>query len=71
MIHLVVCPGRRVRDPKTKKLVGPQGVKIEEISTYWFRRLQDGDVKIASSALTIPEIEEQAPAPKKSKSKGD
>lgn len=73
MIHLVVCEGRRVRDPKTKQLVGPKGVKVDEIDTYWFRRLRDGDVKIADAVALVAPAAKPAPVqPKKSaKEKGE
>lgn len=55
MIHLKLAPGRRVRDPKTKKLLDEKGVKIAEMDTYWHRRIVDGDVVVADA--------EQAPKP--------
>lgn len=50
MIHLVPAKDKRVREPNSGKLIGPEGIRIEAINTYWFRRLQDGDVVEKSAA---------------------
>lgn len=42
MIRLVPKNGARVRDPKSKMIVGPEGVEIHKIDTFWFRRIQEG-----------------------------
>lgn len=60
MIHLVPAPEKRVRDPKTKKVLGPEGIKIEVMDTYWFRRLRDGEV-----------VDVSAKPAKKEKKEGD
>lgn len=44
MIHLIPKDGSRVRDPQTKKIIGPEGVKISAMNTFWFRRLKDEEV---------------------------
>lgn len=37
---------KRVRDPKSGALLTKDGIKIESMDSYWFRREQDGDVVI-------------------------
>jgi len=41
---LVPCPGRTVLCPDSKRIVGPDGIKVNMITTYWHRRIQSGDV---------------------------
>jgi hypothetical protein len=36
--------GRKVRDPKTMKFIPEEGIELKQLSTYWTKRLQDGDV---------------------------
>ncbi len=48
--------GLLVRDEKTKQILPIEG-KIVEMSTYWVRRLKDGDVELVKSV-------EKAEAPK-------
>ena len=50
MIHLLKVEGKRVLDPATNKDVGPEGVKMEALSTYWFRRVKDGSMVYAPEA---------------------
>ena len=59
MIHLKPAPGKRVRDPQSKKVLEEKGIKVDAIDTYWFRRIEDGDVVIVE-----PEKKAPAPAPK-------
>lgn len=48
--------GLLVRDEKTKQILPIEG-KVVEMSTYWVRRLKDGDVELVKNA-------EKAEAPK-------
>ena len=48
--------GLLVRDEKTKQILPIEG-KIVEMSTYWVRRLKDGDVELVENV-------EKAEAPK-------
>lgn len=41
--------GRQVRDPATKKHIPAEGIKVPR-SSYWLRRLRDGDVLAADPA---------------------
>ena len=60
MIRLVPKDGARVRDPKSKMIVGPEGVEIQKLDTFWFRRVQEG---------SMVEVAEAAPVVKNSKVK--
>ena len=55
MIKVQAAPGRRVRDPATKRPLPPEGVEVSPDEPYWFKRLRDGDV--------IPAAADAAPAP--------
>ena len=46
MLKVIPKPGAHVRDPETKKLLGPEGIKIELMNTYWHRRVKDGTVTV-------------------------
>ena len=50
MIHLIPKDGARVRDPLSKKILDANGIKIPKLDTFWFRRLQDGEVIEAPQA---------------------
>lgn len=63
MIHLIPKDGARVRDPRTKKILDADGVTIPKLDTYWFRRLQDGEVMEAPKA----KIESESKKDKKEK----
>lgn len=41
--------GRKVRDPKTMQYISDDGAEVPE-STFWLRRLRDGDVVTAEIA---------------------
>jgi hypothetical protein len=43
-------PGKRVRDPDTKRVIPTEGLEVTE-SPYWVRRIQDGDVVRADGRL--------------------
>lgn len=44
-MFIKASPGMRVRDPVTKRVLPEEGKEVPE-STFWIRRLQDGDVVI-------------------------
>lgn len=48
-----------MRDPKTMRFIPETGIELKELSTYWSRRIQSGDV-------VVVEKQEQA-APKTAK----
>lgn len=52
MIHLLKVEGKMVLNPETKKDVGSEGVKMEELSTYWYRRIKDGSMVYAPEVKT-------------------
>lgn len=60
--------GRRVRHPSTAEVLGPDGVKVETIGTFWFRRLKDGDVTIAE-IKGVKEKKSKPDKPEKDKDK--
>jgi len=62
MIHLLKVEGKRVLNPETNKDVGPEGVKMKELSTFWFRRLKDGSMIHASEAKSEVKAEAKAEA---------
>ena len=57
-------PGRRVVDPNTKEVVGPEGFTVEW-GSYWMRRIQAGDVTLtapAKPAATADQTPAEQPA---------
>lgn len=42
-MHIRPAEGRLVRDPKSKQPIPAEGAEVER-SSYWLRRLKDGDV---------------------------
>jgi len=68
MIKLVPQDGARVRDPKSKLIVGPEGVEIAKLSTYWFKRLQEGSM---IEAPKEKQKEKEKVSTKVSKDKGE
>lgn len=44
--------GRNVRDPATKKHIPAEGIQVPR-SSYWLRRLRDGDVLAAEAPQRI------------------
>ncbi len=45
--------GRRVLDPATRQALPADGADVPR-STFWLRRLREGDVKEAASAASLP-----------------
>ena len=43
----VIPTHNNVLDPRTKRVMPPEGAEVKEV-TYWYRRLRDGDIVIAS-----------------------
>lgn len=60
MIVLIPKEGMRVRDPVTKKVLGPEGVRVERITTYWHRRIRDGEVEAKEASKAKPAQKVQA-----------
>lgn len=61
-------PDRPV-DPKTKQLVGDDGVQVE-LDSYWRRRLADGSMRIVpANAPASRKNDRPAPAPADKKDK--
>jgi hypothetical protein len=70
-----VKPGQGliVRDPRTKQLIGPQGVEVTEHELDFVRMLADGDVVECDPPVEEPEAPpaEKPPAPAKPAAKLD
>ncbi|MGI4764567.1 MAG: DUF2635 domain-containing protein [Janthinobacterium lividum] len=66
-MDIVAVPGRLVRDPVTRRVVGAEPVSIDPTQPHWVRLLADGDVVEAPAApveipATEPDHQEPAPA---------
>lgn len=55
---LVPGPGRRVRDPISLRVL-PDAGDYKPLTTYWLRRLQDGDVLDATPATQPSAAQEE------------
>ncbi len=44
--------GFKIRDPQTKAYLPEEG-RLVEMSSYWYRRIQDGTVTIADSSPVL------------------
>lgn len=53
------APGLLVRDPISRRPLPPEGADVPDDSTYWVRRLLDGDV------LPVVEAPSVTPRPRK------
>jgi hypothetical protein len=51
-IHIVPSPGLTVRDPETRTPLPPEGAEKPR-NGYWLRRLQDGDVTLATVPVEV------------------
>lgn len=40
----------KIRDPQTQRHIPPEGTEVHE-SSFWLRRIQDGDVSVIESLL--------------------
>jgi hypothetical protein len=47
-------PSLVIRDPHTLRILPPEGAAVTD-TTYWRRRLADGDVVLASEAESSPQ----------------
>jgi hypothetical protein len=67
-MDIVEVPGRLVRDPATRRVIGAEPVTIDPTQPHWVRLLADGDVVEAPSApapapvSAEPDHQEPAPA---------
>lgn len=62
-------PGRKVVDPVTDLEVTDTPMTVED-STFWRRRIKDGDVEeVKTKAFQTEAIVEESPAPTKNKAK--
>lgn len=67
MIFVKASPGRRVKDPITMRLLAEAG-ELKPATSYWVRRLADGDVVIVEAQAAKPK---QEPKLKPAKSLSD
>lgn len=64
MIVKPKTPNFIVRDPLTHRPLSPEGQEIV-VTSYWLRRLQDGDVVEVASQSPMPSIKEAQHATEK------
>lgn len=57
-IKIQLVPGKHVRHPDTKEVIGPEPLIVEK-SSYWYRRLFDGSVILVDDVTSKP----KAPKP--------
>lgn len=57
-MHVKPADGLKVMDPRTKRHIPAEGVKVSDSDTYWARRIRAGDVLV---------VKESAPAPIRAK----
>lgn len=56
-------PGRKVRDPVTKRVLTDEGLEVSIHDIFWAKRVRDGDVTTtAPAAPTTAAAEEKAEA---------
>ena len=59
-MRIVTAPDRRVRDPETRRVIGPEGLTIDPTNLHWSRLLACGDVveadEPAEDAPAAPEL---------------
>jgi hypothetical protein len=55
-MHVKPADGRKVMDPRTKRHIPAEGIRVSERDTYWVRRLRAGDVvfEVAVPAASVP-----------------
>ena len=63
MFRLKPAKDMKVRDPKTKAFMHEGGITIQEMTTYWRRRIDDKDVILLAEKKTT----KKHPAKKKKK----
>lgn len=54
-MHIIAVPGRLVRDPETRRVVGDDPLLINPADPHWVRLLADGDVAPARRARPAKE----------------
>ncbi len=59
-MDIVAVPGRLVRDPETRRVVGPDPIAINPADPHWVRLLADGDVARAPGVAARPTKEKSA-----------
>jgi len=47
-MHVKPAPGLKVPDPERGGLLADEGREVDDTSTYWTRRVDDGDVVVVS-----------------------
>jgi hypothetical protein len=62
--------GLVVRDPKTKKALPKDGALVEETS-FWIRRINDGDVSLIQDVPKMKAPVKETPKPKETKKTGE
>lgn len=50
-MQIIAVPGRLVRDPETRRVVGDDPLSINPADPHWVRLLADGDVTRAPDAI--------------------
>lgn len=63
-MDIVSVPGRLVRDPVTRRVVGDTPVSVDPAAAPWARLLADGDVVETSAAIADHPATPVAPASK-------
>jgi hypothetical protein len=54
-MHVKPADGLKVMDPRTKRHIPAEGIRVSERDTYWVRRLRAGDVvEVAAPAASLP-----------------
>ncbi|WP_174296535.1 DUF2635 domain-containing protein [Sphingomonas bacterium] len=56
-MDIVAVPGRLVRDPATRRVVGEEPVTINPAEPYWARLIADRDVAEAPEPTSSPPSE--------------
>jgi hypothetical protein len=54
--------GLKVRDPISKLPLPPEGKNVPDDSSFWIRRLTDGDVFVVHDSNQIPDSTEEESA---------
>lgn len=56
-------PGRRIRDPKTMRLIPDAGIEVADTDPFWFRMLKAGDVATQPAPASAPAQTKTTAAP--------
>lgn len=68
-MYIKPAEDRKVRDPQTKRHVPAEGAEVPE-SSYWLRRVKDGDVLVANPAAGQADPEDPKSQPARSAKRG-